>query len=88
MIESVKVSSKGQIVIPENVRKKLNIKEGTKLILRERKNKIILETEKEFLYDLSIMEKMKESKGWLMVAEKSLAKDWLSDDEEETWKHL
>ena len=88
VIETVKVSSKGQIVIPERIRHKYNIMEGTKLILRESKNTLILETETEFLHDLELMEKQKENQGWLMVSQKSLEKDWLSEDEEENWKDL
>lgn len=48
-LETVKVSSRGQIVIPENVRKRLNIVEGTKLILIKDGETIILEREEDFL---------------------------------------
>ena len=48
MIETIKVSSRGQIVIPETARKELNIEKGTRLILIKRDRKLILETESDF----------------------------------------
>ncbi len=39
----VTVTSKGQIVIPASVRKKLNIRKGTKFVVFVEENKIILE---------------------------------------------
>ncbi len=49
MIETITVSSRGQIVIPERVRKELGIVEGMKLVLLEDKGGILLEKEEEFL---------------------------------------
>lgn len=40
----VTVSSKGQIVIPAPIRKKLNIQKGAKLIVSVEDNKIVLES--------------------------------------------
>lgn len=39
----VKVSSKGQVVIPKDVREKLGIKPGTVLNVRVERNRIVLE---------------------------------------------
>ncbi|MDQ7031092.1 MAG: AbrB/MazE/SpoVT family DNA-binding domain-containing protein [Desulfonauticus sp.] len=39
----VTVTSEGQIVIPSEVRKKLNIQKGQKLVVSVEENKIILE---------------------------------------------
>lgn len=36
------VTTKGQVVIPSRIRRKLNIKKGTKLSVEERNNEIIL----------------------------------------------
>ena len=44
-MEIVKTSSKGQLVIPENIRIKHNIKDGTRFILIEQGDKLILEKE-------------------------------------------
>ncbi len=43
----IKVSSKGQIVIPQEVRKKLNVKGGEKLIVLTRNGDILLRKTKE-----------------------------------------
>lgn len=86
MIEIVKVSSKGQIVIPEDIRKELNIKEGTKLVLVERNGKITMESEKNFIKDLEMLNVDKEKIGWLLLAEKSLSKIWDNKKDDETWK--
>jgi len=36
------VTSKGQIVIPSRIRKKMNIRKGTKLLVEEREREIVL----------------------------------------------
>ncbi|MBT7237725.1 AbrB/MazE/SpoVT family DNA-binding domain-containing protein [Candidatus Woesearchaeota archaeon] len=83
MLETIKVSSRGQVVIPESVRKNMNIEEGTKLVLLQNNNKIILEKEKDFLKEVYTHER--ERKGWMMVAEKNLAKLWNNSKDEEEW---
>ncbi len=86
MIETVKVSSRGQIVIPENMRKFLKIREGTKLIAIGKGRRIILEQESDFLVGLSKAELEKEKDGWLALAEKSLSKVWDNPKDEEIWE--
>ena len=76
MIETTKMSSKGQIVIPERIRKKLGIEEGSKLILIEKNDKIIIESEKKFLEKLKKLNIDQEDLGWLLLAEEGLARDW------------
>ena len=41
-ISTTKMSSKGQVVIPENIRKQLNLKTGSKFIVVGEKDVIIL----------------------------------------------
>lgn len=86
MIDTIKVSSKGQIVIPELIRKRLNIQEGTKMVVIERDNKLILELEEDFLKKIEEMEIDKEKIGWLKLAEKGMGKIWDNDRDEEIWK--
>ncbi|MBI5398232.1 AbrB/MazE/SpoVT family DNA-binding domain-containing protein, partial [Candidatus Woesearchaeota archaeon] len=69
MIETIKVSSRGQIVIPESVRKRFGIKEGSKLVLRERGQKLILEKEQDFEKEIETLESQQEKTGWLLIAE-------------------
>ncbi len=45
----VKITSKGQIVIPSEVRKKLNIQKGQKLVVSVEENRIILEPVEDIL---------------------------------------
>lgn len=41
-MKKITVSTKGRIVIPSEIRHKLNIKKGTRVYLEERKQEIIL----------------------------------------------
>lgn len=79
ILETVKVSSRGQIVIPENVRGKLHIKEGTKLILLNDGDRIIFEREEDFL------RRLEEKGGWRSLSESSLKKVWDNPKDDETW---
>lgn len=81
-LETIKVSSRGQIVIPEGIREDLGISEGSKLILIEENNKIILEKEENFLKNLKSQQ---ERAGWLAIAEKSLEKAWKNKKDDEAW---
>ena len=85
MLKTIKVSSKGQIVIPEIIREKLGIKEGSRLILIETQKKLILKLEKEFEKELKNMKKNQESKGWLSIAEKSMIEIWNNKKDEKIW---
>jgi AbrB family looped-hinge helix DNA binding protein len=88
MIEIVKVSSRGQFVIPEIIRNQFGIEEGTKLVLIEKDKQIILEKEIDFLKKIDHQTLQKDKKSWLYLTEKSLAKEWLCKEEDETWKNL
>lgn len=41
-ISTTKMSSKGQVVIPENIRKQLNLKEGAQFVVLGEKDVVIL----------------------------------------------
>ena len=85
MIDTTIVSSRGQVVIPEDIRRHLNLKEGTKLVIREQNNRLILESENNFLKNLEMIESEKEKLGWLSLAEKSLAELWDNPEDEKAW---
>ena len=53
IIESVTVSNRGYIVLPANLRKEMNIKSGTKILLSREKSKIILQPVPSFTEKLS-----------------------------------
>lgn len=81
MLETIHVSSRGQVVIPEGARKSLGIREGTKLILIEKDDTLVLEKEQTFMKKLAELEKF----GWLKTAEKSLEKVWNNKKDENAW---
>lgn len=83
MIDVAKISAKGQIVIPEDIRKKLFLKKGTKIILRQMGNKLILIPEKDFEKELN--QRDQEEDNWNKLLEISLKKDWDNKEDEEEW---
>ncbi len=87
MIETIKVSSRGQVVIPEDVRKSLKIKEGSKLVLIKKDNKMILELEDDFLKEINRNNSYEdeERKFWMKLSEKNLEKVWNNKKDNENW---
>ena len=83
MIETITVSSRGQIVIPERERKELYIEEGMKIILITENNQIILEKENTFLQK---MKELEERKAWLALGETTFAKVWNNPKDGTAWK--
>jgi len=84
-MEIIHISSKGQIVIPEKVRKRLGIKPGSKLVLTERDSTLILKKEEEINKILEENEN-KELIGWMAIAEQSLKEIWDNPKDEKAWK--
>jgi len=84
MIETISVSSRGQIVIPEKMRKLLGIKDGSRLVLVEKNDEIIIKRESEVEIFLEDSEK-KESVGWMMLAEKSMKEIWDNPKDDKVW---
>ena len=78
-VEIITVSKKGQVVLPKKVREEMNVSQGSKLLLIEKEGKATLSKLDPLLKDKSFT---------LLASEKSLAKDWLSKEEEEAWKNL
>ena len=77
-IKTTKITSKGQIAIPKDIREKEGFKEGTKIAILAFEDRVELRPLSQF--DKKIVT--------MLASEKSLAKDWLSKDEEEAWKNL
>ena len=84
-MEIITTSSRGQIVIPDDVRKRHDIKEGTKLILHEHGDKIILE-KAEKLSTLLKQGLHAEESGWDTLSEASLREVWDNEDDEHIWE--
>lgn len=77
-MRTVTVTEKGQIAIPKEIRKLEGFKEGTKIVILAFNNKVELRALKQF------NEKMFPA----LASEKSLAKDWLTTEEDKAWKDL
>ena len=84
-MEVVSVSSKGQIVIPEKVRQKLGIKTGSRLVLLEKEDSIVLKNEGTVVRQIE-KDDLKEDIGWMIVGEKSLESVWGNAKDEKMWK--
>ena len=79
------VSSKGQVVIPEKVRRKLRIKAGSRLVLLEKEGSILMRREDAVVRQLEEAER-KEDIGWIILGEKSLGNVWDNAKDEKAWK--
>ena len=77
-IKTVKITSKGQIAIPKDIRDKEGFKEGAKIALLAFKDRI----------ELRPLKQVNEKLLLTLASEKSLARDWLSKEDEEAWKSL
>lgn len=83
-IEIVNVSSRGQIVIPQRMRKSLGIKHGAKLVAIEKNGVLMLKNESDVVKKLE-KSGNKEESGWLALAEQSLKEIWDNKKDEEAW---
>ena len=71
--KTIKMSQKGQICIPKEMRKEVDFKEGEKLILIAKDHEIVIKKNKEILGGLDFT---KESVKTMVMSEDSLKKDW------------
>lgn len=76
-MEITSVSTKGQIVILERVRKKHGIKPGQRLVLFERENELVLRKEEDVEQALS---------EWNALSAKGLQDVWDNKEDEAVWK--
>jgi AbrB family looped-hinge helix DNA binding protein len=84
MISTIIVSSKGQMVIPENVRKEMGIEKGTKLVLIERGGEIVMRKEEDFIADL---DDIQERRSLQKIGERTFKKLW-DNKEDEVWDQM
>jgi len=78
-IKTVKISDKGQISIPKDIREELNMKEGETLILITDGKRIVLEKK-----DRLIKKLKGEGKETMLMSEHVLKKDW-DNEYDERW---
>lgn len=77
-LKSIAITKKGQIAIPKDIRNLEGFKEGTKIAILAFENRV----------ELIPLEQVTEKLSTVLASEKSLAKDWLSKEDEEAWKDL
>ena len=77
-IKTVKITGKGQICIPSEVRSMNGFKEGSKISIIVYKDRI----------ELRPLKTMNEAAMAALASEKVLAKSWLSEEDEKAWKDL
>ncbi len=76
-MELIKVSSRGQIVIPEDVRKKYDINQGDKLVLLDKNGVLLLKKASDTERALR--------KEWLLAVEQSFAEVWDNEEDDKVW---
>ncbi len=83
-MDVLSVSSRGQIVIPEKVRRRFKITKGSKLVLIEQDDALILKKEEDVAAQLAF--DRQERAGWQMLTAHSLKKVWDNPEDEAEWK--
>ena len=80
-MRTVSVNDRGQIVIPEDIRKDLGIRKASTLVIMEGQKEIILRKESD------IVEVIKgEDEFWKTMARESMKKAW--DREDDVWDKI
>ena len=77
-IKTVKITEKGQIAIPKDIRDMEGFKVGSKIAILAFEDRI----------ELRAMEQVSEKMFTALASEKSLAKDWNSKEDDKAWKNL
>ena len=77
-IKTAKITEKGQIAIPKEIRKIEGFKTGSKIAILTFKDHV----------ELRPMGQISEKMANAIASEKSLAEDWNSKEDEEAWKNL
>ncbi len=75
--KTIKVSQKGQISIPADIRKDLKIKEGEELLLIKKGGKIVLGKPEKFAKKI----KNEDELFWRMLSQKAMERAWSKEDE-------
>ena len=72
-LKTIKLSEKGQISIPKEIRKGMHLKKGDKLVLMAKGEQLILQKADLFLKKIGIEEELI---GTMLISEETLKKDW------------
>ena len=77
-VRSVKITDKGQIAIPKDVRNMKGFEKGAKLAVLAYEDRI----------ELRPIDQLSKGMNTAFASEKVLSKDWNSKEEEKAWKNL
>ena len=77
-VKTAKITEKGQISIPKDIRDLEGFKEGTKVTILAFDDRV----------ELRPMNQINEKMFTALASEKSLAKLWNTKEEDKAWKHL
>lgn len=77
-VKTAKITEKGQISIPKDIRESKGFKEGLKVAILAYDDRI----------ELRPLEMINERMLTALASEKVLAKDWNSKEEDDAWKDL
>jgi AbrB family looped-hinge helix DNA binding protein len=77
-IATTKLSSRGQIVIPVEMRR--HLKEGDNLVIMKKDDELLIKKQESFVSDWDDVR--------VLADEKLLAEDWLSPEDEEAFAYL
>ncbi len=78
-IKTIKLSAKGQLCIPQEMREEVGFKEGEKLILIAKDKEIIIKKSKNLLEDLDM-----EGFETMLMSEEVLKEEW-DNEYDERW---
>mgnify|MGYP001566412762 FL=1 len=73
-LRTVNLNERGQIVIPEDIRKDFGIKGATTLIIIEKNDELVLKKESD------ILESMESDKFWKFLSRKAMKRAWSKED--------
>ena len=77
-VKTAKITEKGQIAIPKDIRDLEGFKEGTKVAILAYEDRV----------ELRPMNQIHEKMYTALASEKSLAKDWNGKEEDKAWRKL
>ena len=80
-IRTVNISNRGQLVVPEDIRKDMGIEGETTLVLIEKRGEIVIKKESEVLKEIE-----GEDMIWRRLSQEALKRAW--DKEDEIWDEI
>lgn len=82
LVKIVKVSDKGQIAIPRDIRHTVGIKKGDQLVIIQENDKIMIEK------SISVSETVKDDFKDLLKHSEKVAKDLWANEADEVWNNV